>query len=77
MINTNKLRAKIFEAGYTYRTLAPTVGMGVTSLGKKINGQSAFTVPEVMRMCEALHINSNEDKVNIFLGGESQHWDSK
>ena len=72
MIDTQKLKAKIVEAGMTQRKLAPLVGMGVTSLGKKINGQSAFTVPEVLKVCDALGIEANEEKCAIFLPKSSQ-----
>lgn len=72
MVDSQQLKGKIIAAGLTQRKLAKIVGMGITSLGKKINGQSDFTLSEVQRICSAIGIESNEEKCNIFLARSSQ-----
>lgn len=67
MINSKKLKACIFSAGYSQRSLAKTLGMSVNTLNAKINGKSDFNVDEVMKVCDALKIESPEERCAIFL----------
>lgn len=52
------------EAGYTQAKLAKTLGMHEKTLSYKVNEKTAFSVPEVKRICEILNI---EDPVKIFF----------
>lgn len=66
-MQTNKLKGKIAEAGYTQRTLAAAMGMSKNTLSSKINGKSQFNSREIERICDLLAILSLEEKALIFL----------
>jgi len=72
MINTAKLKARIMESGYSQRSLARDMGMGINALNEKINGKSPFNVDQVLKICNLCHIDTAEEKVNIFLLQPSQ-----
>lgn len=69
VIRTNcaKLRGKLAEAGMTQRELAHAMSISINSLSRKINGASAFTVDEALKICNILSITDNHEKCNIFL----------
>lgn len=67
MINTNKLKGKMAENGFTQEKLANALGISHHTMNRKILGTSEFTVGEVVKICEILKINDVETKVNIFL----------
>ena len=71
MIRSNKLSAKIVEAGYSKTSLAEALGMSKNTLCNKINGKNKFNVDEIMLICEKLKIVSPEEKVDIFLANPS------
>ena len=75
MINTNKLKGKMIEAGYTQLSLASAIGMSVNALNAKINGRAAFNCDEADAVCGVLGIISSDDKVDIFLPSLSQKRD--
>lgn len=66
-MNRMKLIGKIAENGYTQKSLAARIEMSENTLGNKINGKSAFTVDEVLSICDALHITDDNEKAAIFL----------
>lgn len=65
--NINKLKGKITENGYTIKTLATEVGLCETSLRRKINDQSEFTLSESLKVKEKLRLSS-QDYLDIFFG---------
>ena len=67
--NVNKLRGKITENGYTIKTLATEVGLCETSLRRKINDQSEFTLNETLKVKDKLHLTS-QDYLDIFFGSQ-------
>ena len=69
VIRTNyaKLRGKLAEAGMTQRELAHAMSISINSLSRKINGASAFTVDEALKICKILSITDNHEKCNILL----------
>lgn len=75
MINTNKLKGKMIEAGYTQLSLASAIGMSVNALNAKINGKATFNCDEADAVCGVLGIISSDDKVDIFLPSLSQKRD--
>lgn len=77
MINTNKLKGRIIEAGYTQISLAEAVGMSVNALNAKINGRASFNCDEADALCSLLGIESSDEKVDIFLPSASHKWDNK
>lgn len=65
--NANKLKGKITENGYTIKTLAPKLELCETSLRRKINEKSEFTLNETLKLKEALNL-TNQDYLDIFFG---------
>lgn len=45
------------ENGYTIKKLASEIGVNTSTLSLKINGHREFTIKEVARICDILHIN--------------------
>ena len=60
MINTNKIKGKIAEIGFTRESLAEAVGMTRATLRNKLSGESDFTVSEAAAMRKALNLNDEE-----------------
>ncbi len=67
MLDAQKLKGKIVEAGMTQGDMAKIIGISQNTLTKKLKGRSDFTVGEVARICDALHITDNRQKAQIFL----------
>lgn len=51
----------------TQRELAHAMSISTNALSRKINGASAFTVDEALKICNILSITDNHEKCNIFL----------
>ena len=68
MVDTKKLKGLIVLAGKTQKEVAKEVAMSTNTLSNKINGTREFTVGEVIRICDILHITDNAEKARIFLG---------
>lgn len=66
LINTNKLKAAIYEAGLTIKDLAKTMGIQYNLFSKKINGRSGFTAAQAFTICILLGL-SLETAIQIFL----------
>jgi len=66
-LNSLKLKGKIAEAGYSQRSLSKVLEMSKNTLNSKVNGKKAFNTNEIKKLCEALNIFGNEEKVDIFL----------
>ena len=60
MTNTNLLKAKMIEKGYTIDSLSKIIGISSTSLSYKINNKRQFTVKEIYNLCLVLDV-SNKD----------------
>lgn len=67
--NINKLKGKITENGYTIKSLATEVGLCETSLRRKINRKSEFTLSESLKIKDKLNLSSN-DYLDIFFGAK-------
>lgn len=68
MVDTQKLKGLIVSAGMTQKEVAKEAGMSTNTLSNKINGTRDFTVGEVIKICDILHITENAEKAQIFLG---------
>lgn len=77
MLNSNKLRGKISEAGLSQRKLAQLIGISENTISSKMNHHGCFDTNEIDRICEALGITSDSEKVEIFLADISQNRDTK
>lgn len=58
--NTNLLRGKIIEKGYTQASIAKAIGITYQSFSKKINNLVPFKVSEIVRLCELLDIRDKD-----------------
>lgn len=76
MLNRNLLKSAMVRAGYTQGALAKRIGMSENTLSSRMLGASAFNIDEVDEICEALKIESNDEKVAIFLSASSQNRDN-
>ena len=56
MVNTNKLRGKIFEKGLNFGKLAAIIGVSPSTLGRKVRNVSDMTLEEVESICNVLEI---------------------
>lgn len=63
-LNARKLKARLVELGKTMKQLADYLGMNITTLSRKVNGQSEFTRSEIEKTCEFLEL---ETPLEIFF----------
>ena len=66
-MNVNKLKGAMVRAGLNQSSFAERLKMSPNTLNAKINGRTIITTEEAKAMCEILSINSNSEKVEIFL----------
>ena len=64
MTNTNKLKARIVEKGYTQEEIAKKLGCSMASVNYKINNKREFTADEFFALCKILSI---EDPFEYFF----------
>lgn len=67
--NINKLKGKITENGYNIKSLASEIGICETSLRRKINEKSEFSISESLIVKDKLNL-SNQDYLDIFFGAK-------
>lgn len=58
--NSNLLKGRIAENGYTQGEVAEKIGISYQSFSMKINNKRTFTVSEIIKLCDLLKI-SNKD----------------
>ena len=67
MVRRNELIAARVRAGLTQDDAARACGISKNSYNRKEIGRSAFTVDEVVKICEAFGISEPEQRAYIFL----------
>lgn len=67
MVDTAKLKSIMVLCGFTQKTLATEMNIGVTSLNEKINNKQVFRCDEVDKICEVLQITDAEEMRSIFF----------
>ena len=67
MVNINKLKGAMVREGYSQVTLAKRLQMSKNTLNAKLNGRAKITTDEAKEMCEVLNIETESEKVDIFL----------
>lgn len=67
MVDTNKLKSEMVRAGFSQNTFAKRLGMSINTLNAKINGKAKISTDEAKSMCDILGINTEKEKVEIFL----------
>lgn len=60
-MNTNVLKGKMVEKGFTQESLAKAVGISTNSMSRKLLGERQFRLGEVVRICEVLEIDDPRD----------------
>ena len=60
-MNTNILKGKMIEKGYTQEGLAKAVGISTNSMSRKLLGTRQFRLGEVVKICEVLDIDDPRD----------------
>ena len=66
MTNTNKLKAKIIEKGYTITSLAKTLKISKPTLSQKINNKIKFSQDNIREISKKLELQP-EEIIDIFL----------
>lgn len=59
-INYDKILLAMYKMKMSRRSLAKTLGISPATVGRKLNGETDFTVSESQRLCEVLKLNPNE-----------------
>jgi Helix-turn-helix. len=62
-----KLRGRIREVYHSESEFAKAFGMGRGTLSAKLNGKTAFDVPEISKCCKLLGIESKDINIYFFL----------
>lgn len=60
-MNTNILKGRMVEKGFTQESLAKAVGISTNSMSRKLLGERQFRLGEVVRICEVLEIDDPRD----------------
>lgn len=58
--NSNLLRGRIAEMGYTQKEVAKMIGITHQSFSDKINNKSHFKVSEIIKLCDVLEISDKD-----------------
>ena len=58
--NTNLLRAKIVEKGFTQSKIARLIGISYQSFSNKINNKADFKASEIQAVCDILSIKEKD-----------------
>ena len=66
MTDTNKLKAKIIEKGFTTTSLAKELNLSKTTLSQKTNNKVKFSQVDIRKISEKLELTGEEIK-DIFL----------
>lgn len=66
MTNTNKLKYKILESGYSMKVLAQKLGISRVALSQKIHNKIKFSQEDIKKLDQELNFTSDEIR-EIFL----------
>lgn len=67
MANINLLKSYMTLNGVSQRELANELNMSLSAFSSKITNKKEFTVKQAAKICDVLHIDDNDEKVNIFF----------
>ena len=60
MVNTNLLKGKIIEKGFTFKSLANAMNLSELTLRRKINNITSFYIEESVLLKNILNISTDE-----------------
>jgi len=63
-MNSNKLKGRMIEKGYSQSKMAKEIGISVQTLNAKLNGRTQFTLDEVVKITSILRI---DNPIEIFF----------
>lgn len=66
MTSVHLLKQRIRDSGYKKSYIAERMGITIQSLNNKLEGRTAFTLPEVQKICQLLHIEVAEREKIFF-----------
>ncbi len=66
-MNKALFKMALERAGYTQKAFSKVMGYNGNTLNNKVNGRVRVYTDEAKKMCDKLHITSNEEKCQIFL----------
>ena len=66
MVDLERLKAVIEESGMTYKAIGEKSGIEPYTLTRRLNGESKFTIDEVVGLSRALRLKKSE-RNEIFL----------
>lgn len=67
MTNTDLLIKKIDESGFKRSYIAKALGLSTYGFANKVNNKTEFYSSEIKILCELLHIDTLEERENIFF----------
>lgn len=67
MINKNLLLSEMQKQGYSQRSFCEKYEFNLNTFNRKLNGLSKFDTEDIVKICDALGIDSCEKKCDIFL----------
>lgn len=70
-MNVPLLKGKMTAAGYTQRSLAIEMNQSKNTVNRKVNGVTPMTTDDILMICTILHIESDAEKIEIFLSNPS------
>lgn len=71
-VNVGKFKEKLYNSGISQKELAKMIGISENNLSLKVNGKTRLFTDEVIKMCEILGIEDDEERSKIFLRKTSQ-----
>lgn len=71
MVNTQKIKGRIIEYGFTIQTLAPEIPCTPYTLGQKLNNEQPIWLHEIEKLIDLLCIKDSEFN-EFFLYGKLQ-----
>ena len=66
MLKGNVIRAKIVERGESVATIAPAIGLNRATLYRKLRCPDKFSIAEVRKLAEVLHLSAKEAEEIFF-----------
>lgn len=69
MLNADKLRGRIVEKRLTLAQVAAMLGINVTTLHRKLAGETEFTRTEIQKLAEILELTFGDVQLIFFAPG--------
>ena len=67
MINSNKIKGRIYEQGYTIGKIAKQLGLTPYTTGQKVAGKRVMNLDEAFKLKRILQIPDGEEREYFFV----------